>query len=144
MSGKALFRKKIHNLPSRHNTWPGDLRLFCLTPHRLLISLKYLMNRLDWSNTCMSIKDGLGICIFMRRVRKYTGESSLPIGKNFSPSDVLFSNLNISIAIRDTKKLLTLTENLGNQASFGFDFMQLSPFIFEWHHFQKSVENNGI
>ena len=45
---------------------------------------------------------------------KYTGESSLPIGKIFSPSDVLFSNLNISITIRDTKKLLTFSENLGN------------------------------
>ena len=37
-----------------------------------------------------------------------------PDRQKFSPSDVLFSNLNISITVRDTKKLLRFSENLGN------------------------------
>ena len=54
-----------------------------------------------------------------------------PDRRKFSPSDVLFSKLNISFNTKDTQKLIIFSENLGIQASFSFGFMQLSPFVFE-------------
>ena len=60
-----------------------------------------------------------------------------PDRQKISPSDVLFSNSDISITNGGTKKVLIFSENLGSYASYGFGFMPLSQFVYNQHSFEK-------
>ena len=60
-----------------------------------------------------------------------------PDQQKISPADILFSNLIISTTTGETKKLLTFSENLGNEALYCLVFRSISLIVFEQHSFEK-------